>query len=65
MDNMKDSPLDTMDMDFTPSEIDDLETIQLPNSEQPKDFWTIRRKDSGVRMNVSRLIFVSAKGCRV
>lgn len=41
--NMKDSPLDTMDMDFTPSEIDDLETIELPDSEQPDGFWMIRR----------------------
>jgi hypothetical protein len=47
--NMKDSPLDTTDMDFTPSEIDDLETIELPSPEQPKGFWTIRRKDSGLR----------------
>ncbi|KAI9786412.1 MAG: hypothetical protein M1839_006872 [Geoglossum umbratile] len=47
--NMKDSPLDTTDMDFTPSEIDDLETIELPSSKQPKGFWTIRRKDSGLR----------------
>jgi hypothetical protein len=46
---MKDSPLDTTDMDFTPSEIDDLETIELPSSEQPKGFWAIRRKDSGLR----------------
>ncbi|CZR50564.1 uncharacterized protein PAC_00438 [Phialocephala subalpina] len=46
--NMKDSPLDTMDMDFTPSEIDDLETIELPDSEQPKGFWTIWREDSGL-----------------
>jgi hypothetical protein len=47
--NMKDSPLDTTDMDFTPSEIDDLETIELPSCDQPKGFWTIRRKDSGLR----------------
>jgi hypothetical protein len=47
--SMKDSPLDTTDMDFTPSEIDDLETIELPSSEQPKGFWTIMRKVSGLR----------------
>ena len=41
--HMKDSPLDTMDMDFTPSEIDDLETIELPSPEQPKGFWFISR----------------------
>jgi hypothetical protein len=38
---MKDSPLETTGMDFTPSEIDDLETIELPSSEQPKNIWTV------------------------
>jgi hypothetical protein len=47
--NMRDSPLDTTEMDFTPSEIDDLETVELPSSEQPKGFWYIRRKESGLR----------------
>ncbi|KAF1952625.1 hypothetical protein CC80DRAFT_527691 [Byssothecium circinans] len=41
--NMKDSPLDTTDIDFTSSEIDALETIELLGSEQPKGFWTIGR----------------------
>jgi hypothetical protein len=33
------------DMDFTPSEISDLETIELPRSEQPENFWTIGEAD--------------------
>lgn len=36
----------TMDIDFTPSEIDDLETAELPSPEQPKGFWTIKRERS-------------------
>ncbi|USP82328.1 uncharacterized protein yc1106_09602 [Curvularia clavata] len=42
--NMRDSPLDTTDMDFTPSEVDVLETIERPSSEQPKGFWYIPRE---------------------
>lgn len=47
--NMKDSPLDTTDMDFTPSQIDDLETIERPSSEQPKGFWYISRDNMYVQ----------------
>lgn len=44
--NMKDSPLDAAaEMEFTPSEIDELETIELPESEQPKGFWVIEEGD--------------------
>lgn len=40
--NMKDSPLEAAaEMDLTPSEIDELETIDLPRSEQPEGFWVI------------------------
>ncbi|KAF2240530.1 hypothetical protein BU26DRAFT_207337 [Trematosphaeria pertusa] len=39
--NMTSSPLDTADIDFTASEVDDLETIELPPSEHPPHFWTI------------------------
>ena len=46
---MKEGPLDTADMDFTPSEIDDLETIELPSSEQPKEFWTISWENAFLR----------------
>lgn len=41
LDNMKDSPLDIPDMDLTPSEIDDLETIELSSPEQPENYWAI------------------------
>ncbi|KAI1077215.1 hypothetical protein F5B20DRAFT_593026 [Whalleya microplaca] len=38
--NMKNSPLDAAaEMEFTPSEVDELETIDLPRSEQPEGFW--------------------------
>lgn len=41
---MKEDPLDvTAEMEFTPSEIDELETINLPRSEQPQGFWVIKR----------------------
>ncbi|KAI1497721.1 hypothetical protein F5X99DRAFT_432720 [Biscogniauxia marginata] len=44
--NIKDSPLDaTTEMEFTPSEIDELETIELPRSEQPEGFWVIEKED--------------------
>lgn len=43
---MKEDPLDvSAEMDFTPSEIDELETINLPESEQPQGFWGIKRYD--------------------
>ncbi|KAI0812807.1 hypothetical protein GGR55DRAFT_703538 [Xylaria sp. FL0064] len=46
LDNMRDSPLDAAeDMGFTPSEIDELETIDLPRSEQPEGFWVIEDGD--------------------
>ncbi|KAF2241451.1 hypothetical protein BU26DRAFT_525276 [Trematosphaeria pertusa] len=45
IDNMKDSPLEATDMKFTPSEIDELETIKLPRSEQPEGFWVIEEGD--------------------
>ncbi|KAK3940768.1 hypothetical protein QBC46DRAFT_120692 [Diplogelasinospora grovesii] len=32
-------------MEFTPSEIDELETIELPESEQPEGFWVIEEGD--------------------
>jgi hypothetical protein len=43
IDNMEDSLLDIGD--FTPSEIDALDAIELPTSEQPERFWTIRKGD--------------------
>lgn len=44
--NMKDSPLDVAaEMEFTPSEIDDFETIDLPTSEQPEGFWITQDGD--------------------
>jgi hypothetical protein len=44
--NMVDSPLDAAaDMEFTPSEVDELETIELPESEQPEGFWVIEEGD--------------------
>ncbi|KAI0115684.1 hypothetical protein GGR51DRAFT_503762 [Nemania sp. FL0031] len=33
------------EIEFTPSEIDELETIDLPESEQPKGFWVIKQED--------------------
>lgn len=43
---MKNSPLDAAEeMEFTPSEIDELETIDLPESEQPEGFWVIKGND--------------------
>jgi hypothetical protein len=47
--NIKLAPLDTADMDFTPSEIDDLETIELPRSEQHPDYWTVKDQIFGLR----------------
>ncbi|EFY89134.1 hypothetical protein MAC_04721 [Metarhizium acridum CQMa 102] len=44
--NMNSSPLDVAaDMEFTPSEIDEFETIALPKSEQPEGFWVIEESD--------------------
>ncbi|KAI3318580.1 hypothetical protein HD806DRAFT_512031 [Xylariaceae sp. AK1471] len=44
LDKMRDSPLDAAaDFEFTPSEIDEFETIDLPESEQPKGYWAIER----------------------
>jgi hypothetical protein len=46
IDHMKDSPLDAAaDMEFTPSEIDELQTIELPESEQPEGFWVIEEEE--------------------
>ena len=46
VDNMKDSPLNAAaEMEFTPSEIDELETIELPESEQPEGFWVVEDGD--------------------
>ncbi|KAJ2898969.1 uncharacterized protein MKZ38_003538 [Zalerion maritima] len=46
IDNMQNSPLDAAaNMEFTPSEIDELETIELPRSEQPEGFWVIEEGD--------------------
>lgn len=42
LDKMKDGPLDITEMDFTPSEIDDLETIELSSPEQPENYWEIK-----------------------
>ena len=40
--DMKESAMEAAtDMHFTPSEIDDFETIELPESEQPEHFWVI------------------------
>ncbi|KAL2256548.1 hypothetical protein VTK26DRAFT_1498 [Humicola hyalothermophila] len=43
--DMETSPLEATEMDFTPSEIDDLETIELPRSQQPKLYWTIEEHE--------------------
>jgi hypothetical protein len=32
-------------MEFTSSDIDELETIDLPRSEQPESFWVIKDGD--------------------
>ncbi|KAI1289079.1 hypothetical protein F5Y03DRAFT_378428 [Xylaria venustula] len=46
IDIMRDSPLEAAEeMEFTPSEIDELETIELPESEQPEGFWVIKNGD--------------------
>ena len=58
LDKMKDSPLDNTDIDLTPSEIDDLETIELPNSKQPENYWEILSEYGisfpGQRLDLSR-----------
>lgn len=46
VDNMKETPLEVAEeMKFTPSEIEELETIELPESEQPEGFWVIEQSD--------------------
>ncbi|KAI3326973.1 hypothetical protein HD806DRAFT_520008 [Xylariaceae sp. AK1471] len=46
IDNMRNSPLDAAAaMEFTPEEITELETIDLPRSEQPEGFWVIEDGD--------------------
>ncbi|KAI1117880.1 hypothetical protein F5Y14DRAFT_464907 [Nemania sp. NC0429] len=46
VDSMRDSPLEAAaEMEFTPSEIDDLETIELPDDELPEPFWTVDEDD--------------------
>ncbi|KAI0976971.1 hypothetical protein F4678DRAFT_456251 [Xylaria arbuscula] len=46
IDIIRDSPLEAAeDMEFTPSEIDELEAIELPESEQPEGFWVIEDGD--------------------
>lgn len=57
--NLKDRPMKTADIDFTPSEIDDLETIELPSPEQPEYYWEIGDEDAppyfpGQRYDVSK-----------
>ncbi|EFY85259.1 hypothetical protein MAC_08719 [Metarhizium acridum CQMa 102] len=43
---MKENPLDVAaEMEFTPSEIDELETINLPRSDQPQGFWVAKMHD--------------------
>lgn len=43
---MTDSPLDAAaEMEFTPSKIDKLETISLPESEQHEEFWVIEEEE--------------------
>jgi hypothetical protein len=46
MNNIQDSVLEgAADMEFTPSEVDELDTIDLPRSKQPKGFWVIEERD--------------------
>jgi len=47
----EDIPVDIVntDIDFTPSEIGDLDTIRLPRSEQPPGFWTIEAGSLGLQ----------------
>ncbi|KAL7936914.1 hypothetical protein V8C35DRAFT_294186 [Trichoderma chlorosporum] len=46
LDNLKGRSLDAVEeMEFTPSEIDELEVIDRPESEQPKGFWVIEKND--------------------
>ena len=56
LDRMEDGPLDVAaEMEFTPSEIDELETIDLPRSEQPEGFWvhkTITKRFPGMMADV-------------
>lgn len=50
IDKMEVSPLDAAEeMDFSPSEIEDLETIELPDDEQPEGFWLNSDEDGAVR----------------
>ncbi|KAI1400872.1 hypothetical protein F4819DRAFT_460262 [Hypoxylon fuscum] len=43
--NAKENPLEATEMEFTPSEIDELETINLPRSQQPEGFWVTEEGD--------------------
>ncbi|KAI0015370.1 hypothetical protein F4780DRAFT_88171 [Xylariomycetidae sp. FL0641] len=44
--DMKESPLEVAEeMDFTPSEIDDLEMMELPEEQQPKNYYLIFRDE--------------------
>jgi hypothetical protein len=50
MDQMMHSPLDAAEkMGFTPSEVDELEIIDLPRSQQPEGFWVSKVHDLGKR----------------
>ena len=49
LEGMEDAPPDINDIEFTPSEIGDLATIDLPRWEQPTGFWTIKAGDLGQR----------------
>ena len=42
---MQENPLEAENIGFTPSEIDELETIELPSSEQPAGYWSIEDRD--------------------
>jgi hypothetical protein len=45
--SMEDATADITNIEFTPSEIGDLATIELPRSEQPTGFWAIEKGDLG------------------
>jgi hypothetical protein len=46
MDKIMDDPLDAAEeMEFTPSEVDELEIINLPRSQQPEGFWVSKKHD--------------------
>ncbi len=56
LDRMEDDPLNVAaEMEFTPSEVDELETINLPGSEQPEGFWvhkTLAKRFPGMMADV-------------